>query len=392
MSLISRSPPGAVVLLVGVERPVAVAARLLPHVLEEGERGPVVLEAAAPAGQRRLAVEDLVVGRVRAADGIAVEEDREVREALVDPGELTRVGVVVQQVLELVGHDALDREVGRVRVADHLVPVPRVDDDDVHAVLLDELRGEVADRVLRRVAVVVGLVADVVGEQDERVAVRVGWVGEPDRAVVLRVDLDDAGVAGGADELLAEAGELRVADLEVRRRVGLVVAGRELVVRVRVPLRIGALDAGDVTADRALGRVDVDGRAVRRRSGEVALERERGRAAGDVVADRDLERRVAGRLLRVLRHRRGGARRGGEDQRGAQRRRQSCDACGQESPCLVVVLRANARSANLPAGGADRAENRLVTPESSRRSPFRPADRCAIRRADGSIGDSCLCR
>ena len=57
----------AVVLQVRVEITAAVTARLLPEVQEVRERRAVVLEAAAPAGQRGLAMEDLVIREVRAA-------------------------------------------------------------------------------------------------------------------------------------------------------------------------------------------------------------------------------------------------------------------------------------------------------------------------------------
>ena len=316
---------GAGVGLIRRQVTAAVAARLLPDVLEERERGAVVLQSAAPARQRGLAVEHLVVGGVRAAGGVPVEEDREVREALVDPRELARVGVVVQQVLELVRDHALDREVGRVGVADHLVPVLRVDDDHVHAVLVDELRREVADRVLVGVAVVVRAVDDVVGEHDERFAVRVGGVGGFDRAVVLGVDLDDARVGAGADELVAQPRDLVAGDLEVVGRVRR--ARRELVGRVAVDLRIGPDDAVQVgVVDRVLRRVDVDRRAVRGGAAEVQVEGDLGLPAGDVVADADGDRRVTGGL------RRGGRRadRERERQRGPEDREPTQGTCGQE--------------------------------------------------------------
>ena len=75
------------------------AAGPLPQIEEVGERGTVVLEPAAPSGERRLAVEYLLVGDVGATCGIAVEEDRHVGESLVDPRDLGRVRVLHQQVL-----------------------------------------------------------------------------------------------------------------------------------------------------------------------------------------------------------------------------------------------------------------------------------------------------
>jgi hypothetical protein len=61
--------PCAVVLRIG-----RIAAGLLPQVQQVSERRPVVLQAAIPSGQRRFAMEDLVVGQMRAADVVLVEE------------------------------------------------------------------------------------------------------------------------------------------------------------------------------------------------------------------------------------------------------------------------------------------------------------------------------
>ena len=119
-------------------------------------------------------MEHLVVGQVRTTDVVAVEEDGEVGQTLVDPGQLARIGVVLEQMLEFVGDDALvqlaasDRIAGLV--ADPVLPVEGVDDHDVHVVVGEELGGEVAGRVGRLRAVVVRIVGDVVDERDQGVA------------------------------------------------------------------------------------------------------------------------------------------------------------------------------------------------------------------------------
>ena len=107
-------------------------------------------------------VEDVTVVRVAPS----VVEDGDVRQPLIDPGQLARIGVVHEQVLEFVGDDAL---VDGVRPADAIRPVERVGDDHVHAVLVDEAGGEVAGGVRVRVAVVEEVVENVIGQDDKRV-------------------------------------------------------------------------------------------------------------------------------------------------------------------------------------------------------------------------------
>ena len=236
---------------------------------------------------------------MRSGGVVAVEECREVRETLIDPRELARVAVVVQQVLELVRDDTFVQRglvVRRVVVAplrvvraDPVRPVERVDDDDVHAGRVDVVRGEVARRVAVLAAVVVAGVLHVVDEHHERVTRRVVGIGGIHRPEVLFVDRDDL-----VRQLIAH-----VVDLRLGQRVvgGIGVGARhELVAGRGVERRVEAVDAGRRRSVEgcALGNVDVHGGSVGSHSRVGLRELLVVGAARLTVVDRDRQSVIAG--------------------------------------------------------------------------------------------------
>ncbi len=246
-------------------------------------------------------MEHLLVGQVAARHVVPVEERGHVREALVDPRQLARVGVVHEQVLELVGDDALV-ELGpiirRVAVApgcgarvlaDAVGPVEGIEHDDVHAHAGHEVGREVAGGVGRDRAVVVAVVLHVVDQGDQRVACGVAGIRGIHLAEVRLVDGDDL-----VCQLVAQVVDLFLGERELRGEV--VGARGELVVRVVVKGGVEAMHPSRRRAVewRALRHVDVDRRALIGRAAVDTSERLVVGAARRAVVDRHDDGRVSG--------------------------------------------------------------------------------------------------
>ena len=246
-------------------------------------------------------MEHLVVGQVRATDVVAVEEDRQVGQALVDPRQLAGIAVVVQQVLELVGEDTLVELRAVVAVVavgpalgavTHAVdPVERVDGHHVHAGAVDEVGGEVARGVRRHRAVVhrsSWRLKTIDTRESRRRVVRVGGPHESEVRLIDREDL--------VRQLGTEIVNLLLGDHVVGGRV--VGARRELVVGVPVGLGVHAVDArGRGTVQwRTRRDIDVHGSAVVGGRGtgvhprELLLVGPSRRAVVDVEGDRGVAR------------------------------------------------------------------------------------------------------